>query len=514
MYSDEEEQGIEIPKKYLAAFDRYKVLVIIAIFALATIAFIVSNLIPAVYRSQSVVLVETQQIPDDLVRSTVTSIAAERIQIIKQRVMTRAKLLEVVNKYPSLTESREGKTVSGFLTEIRNDITVELINSDNRRRNATVIAFRVGFDAKDPTVAQNVANDLVTLFLNENVTARTERASETTSFLESQATKMEHRLSEIEQAIAEFKAKNKDALPEHLDLYVSMLDRAKTTAAELQREIQSTKNQIDLLEIQLAEQPVNRSLTDPVLAKLRADYQALRTKYTDTHPDVVSMKTQLESYRPVTTSLENHSNNLIEERVEEGKLRIVSLENEISEKKIEIEDLETKIIKIPQVERGLVSLNRDYNVIKAQYDKVVANTMQAQMAESLEQGSKAERFSILEPAQLPDRPFSPDRKKLLVAGVGGSLAIPLGLVLLIGFMDRSIRDEKELEKLIGAPPIAVVGYIETKAEVLAKKKKLSRTLLVIFVLSIGGALAVHLLYMPLDVIYLKIIFKLSNLTGA
>lgn len=505
--SYDDEGQLQIPTNYIAALSRFKYYLILGVLGLAAISAVVVSLIPAVYRSEAIVLVETQQIPDELVRSTVTSIAAERIQIIKQRVMTRDKLLGIAKDHPSLKDSVGSVLVSDLVIDMRDKITVDLItgNTGSRNKQATTIAFKVAFDALSPSVAQSVANDLVTLFLDENVKARTERATETTDFLRTEANKLKRKLSDTEQAIADYKQKYKDALPEHLDLYMSMLERAQNSRVEIQRQAEAERNQRSFYEVQLTsstESQAERSKT----GEIYAEYERLSAIYQENHPDLIRLKDEIASLEKSKTPSANVAN-LIEQKIAATNSQIRLLSQQLSKTTQQIQELETKILKIPQVERGLLALNRDYVAVKSQYDEIVSNTMQAQMAESLEQGRKAERFSILEPPLLPDQPFKPDRKKLLAAGFAASFSIPLALVLGLAFLDKSVRGAAAVEAVTGHVPLVVIPVITTPAEDKRRKSRIIKAILALLLLFGGGVLLVHFMVMPLDMILYKLMYK-------
>lgn len=505
-YEDYEDQ-IQVPTNYIAAIARYKIHLIVAIVLLSVISVLVVVAIPAVYRSEAIVLVETQQIPDDLVRSTVTSIAAERIQIIKQRVMTRERLLEIAGKYPSIKENSGTDLVSNLIQDMRENTAVKLItgNGKSSRKAATTIAFKVSYDALSPAVAQAVANDLVTLFLGENVKARTARASETTDFLQSEADKLQQKLGETEQAIADYKQLNKGALPEHLDLYMSMLERSQSSRVEVQRQIESETNQRSLYEVQVG--GVNAG-SQSRLAQLESEYAKLSALYQPSHPDLIGLKQEIDQLSNESKEGANQiGNSLLTSKINTSNAQLSSLRRQLSKSEAQIGELEAKIIKIPQVERGLLALNRDYRTIRDQYEQIVGNTMQAKMSESLEQGRKAERFSILEPPLLPDKPFKPDRKKLLGAGLALSFGMPFGLVILIAFMDKSIRGATALETIAKGAPLVVIGYIETEVEKKRHKKRVIQTISILVALFFIGILIFHIIVMPLDFLMYKLINK-------
>lgn len=502
--SYDDEGQLQVPTNYIATLFRYKYYLAFGIALLMGLSAVVVTFVPSVYRSEAVVLVETQQIPQDLVKSTVTSVAAQQIQIIKQRVMTRQKLLSIANKYPVLKDDSNNVIISSLITDMREAITVEPI-SDGRRRGAVTIAFKLAFDSRDPKTAQAVTNDLVTLFLDENVKSRTERATETTDFLKSEADKLKQKLAQTEQAIADYKQKHKDALPEHLDLYMSMLERAQNSRVEIQRQVEGQRSQRSFFEVQLTSSPGGQS-DQSRAQELYKEFERLTSIYKENHPDVLRVKDEIDNLDKAQSATKS-SSGLIEQKIAATNSQISLLSQQLLKTNNQIQDLEAKILKIPQVERGLLTLNRDYLAVKGQYDQVLHNTMQAQMAESLEQGRKAERFSILEPPLLPDQPHSPDRKKLIAAGLGASVSIPFVIVLLLGFLDKSVRGAAAVEAITGSAPLVVVPLITTKEEVSKRKRWRIKVVAAVVLSVVGAVVLVHFVVMPLDMLLYKLMFK-------
>ena len=510
-------QKQEIPQNYIAALFKFKWYITLSIVILCGLSVFIALIIPPTYRSEGIILVETQQIPTNLVQSTVTSIAAERIQIIKQRVMTRVKLLAIASKYPEL-KTDERMLASKLVSTIRDSITVELISSasNSRRNNAKTIAFTVGFEARSPELAQLVANDLITLFLSENVKSRTERATETTTFLRTEANTFKDLLDTTELAIANYKAENKDALPEHLGLYTAMLERAQNNFINIERQIDTLESQKSFFELQrsLVNSQRDPNLTGDLggLVAIKKELQRLNTIYQPSHPDIIRLVEQVKALELTESSGIADSANGSSElyaRIQsnESELKTLLLQKDKIAK--QIQDTEAKILQIPQVERGLTSLSRDYETVKKQYEMVVGNTMQAQMAENLEEGRKAERFSILEPAALPELPYKPDRKLIAGAGLALSFGLPIGLILALAFFDKSVRGAAAIEIITGQQPLAVIGYIETREEITRKRRKMKMALISIIPASLVILAAVHFMYMPLDIILYKTIYRFN-----
>jgi succinoglycan biosynthesis transport protein ExoP len=508
----EEESG-QSPSNILPAVMRYKwhLAAVIPLLLLLSIFGVV--MLPPVYRSYGMVMVETQQIPVDLVQTTVTAAASEQIDIIRQRVMTRDNLLSIIKKYPyfGIEKATPLEIVQG-LNYFRDNIFVEVQSAKNGR-NAVAIGFIVSFASESPAISQAVTNDLVNLFLSENVKARTMRASETTEFLSTEAAKIRDELTEIETKVADFKRENKDALPEHLDLYANMREDTRKGIDEIEQNIGSYNEQINILNTQLslARQQSGAIVgADADIKALRENYRNLLVRYTPEHPDVVALRDQirmLESGAATEESGEAIYSGAeldIRNQISALQAKIAQLELQKKQEVAKLEDLQQRIIKIPLVERGFVSIKRDYETKINQYNEIVAKTQNAEMAESLEQQQKAERFSLLEPPILPTTPSEPDRQKLLALSAFFSIGFPAGIVFLIGFLDKSIRDSDTLEKIVGSPPLIEIPYIETIQERSAHKRRLVIAAAGVVSAAILGIVLLHFLYMPLDMLIYKI----------
>ncbi|WP_428244110.1 GumC family protein [Gynuella sp.] len=497
-------------QNYIAALRRYKWYVAIAIIIFTTISVAVALIIPPIYKSEGLVLVETQQIPDKLIQSTIEVSAAEQIEIIRQRVMTRDQLLEVGRHMPTLKAIEDRYGSSTLLKQIRDNLYVKPIRERSGRATVT-IAFKLGFISENPALAQKVAENLINLFLKENVKARTERASQTTAFLEQEASKLKKRLDTTEQSIAKFKQANQDALPEHLQLYSSSLAREESTALDLKRQIESIKGEIEFLNLQQSDSGQN-SPEQIRLAELKDQYKRLSIIYQPAHPDLIAIKDEIDYLEhggtlsdSGSTSFEQSSQKALQEKINAKNEELKLVQEQLRTTNIRISSLEAKIIKIPQVERELISLNRDYDTINSQYSKLVSDTMQAQMAESLEQGSKAERFTLIDAPSIPTEAFAPNRKKVLAMGLVGSFGVPLGIILLIGFLDKSIRGTETLEATLGFPPLIAIPYIHTDAERQRTKRHNLFMIGGLVVIAALAAMTIHLTYMPLDLLLTKVV---------
>lgn len=299
---------------YLDIFRRHKYLVIIPALILIAASAAVAYLLPATYKSEGLILIEAQEIPHDLVKSTVTSYADQRIEIIKQRIMTTANVMEVVNKYNIYPEMRKNSPASVIVDLFRENMAVEMVEANvtdprSGRSKRASIAFNVSFMDKSPQLAQKVANELVTKFLTENVRTRTERATETQDFLGEEAAKFQRKIQMLEKKIAEFKDQYSDSLPELLEFNLNTVERLQDELAANQNQIMTLKDQVTTLTLEQANlqnylasstSPVNGDSKQPSsieaqLTQSKTEYIRLKAKYSSSHPDVLQLQRQISS---------------------------------------------------------------------------------------------------------------------------------------------------------------------------------------------------------------------------
>lgn len=505
----------------------------LVVFLLVLIAaLLTAAMLPPVYQSTGTILVESQQIPPDLVKATVTSYADERIEIIKQRVMTRDNLYRIIQKYNLYANKIEKETTSSLINEMRDSISVELLSANvgGGKGSKATIAFKVGFEYEKPEVAHKVANELVTLFLDENVKARTERATETTEFLTHEVERINAELESVENKVAAYKQAHANSLPEHMEMYMGMLQRAEAELQETDREYKSTQEELRYLDVELTsakandksnpETQVSQAISE--LDKAKAELERALALYKETHPTVRALKRKVEALEkaaavPVSNSAPIKSADIskdlvvakVQAQIEAAKARLISLQEQKRTIQSKMGQLQAQVVQSPQVEKELFGLMRDYENAKSKYEEVKSKQINAKIAENLEQDNKAERFSMLEPPIFPDKPIKPNRKKIIALGVFSAMAAAVALVGFLEMMDKTIRGAESLMVVMRMRPLAVIPYISTEAE-LRRKKYITRYVLVAFIGVIALSLILaHFLIMPLDLLLAKIIARFA-----
>jgi|SRR5579871_1358693 len=573
-------------RDYLAMLNRRKLAIALVCAVVLAGAIVVALAIPSVYRSTATILVQEQEIPPDLVRSTITSFADERIQVISQQVMTRPVLLSIADKYKLYAARRAVETNEEILDRMRKDIHLESVNARVTDRggggqvNAT-IAFQISYDSRSPQDSQRVVNELVTLYLNENVKTRQERAAETSAFLSEEAERLGAQISEAESKLADFKQRNQGRLPEETNVNMAAIDRASSDLMRIDegiaraedRKIQLTTQiaqareltrpdttpgamdpaeRLRYLQDQLAGMIGNYSETHPDIVRMRReiavlkkqvgetqdespdDYSTeietqkarlaeLRQRYSENHPDVVKARHTLENlesaqkqaaartaktgvpatpkFRGRPTSSETRFVITMRTQLDSTNREIEGMKRAREETQARIRMLEARVEQAPQVEKDYLDLLRDHDSLIARYREVKAKQMTAEVAEQLEKDRKAERFSLIDPPQLPERPVSPNRPMialmgLMLASVGG-----VGWGLLLEAFDRSVKGVRELRRLIPVTVLGTVPYVDSEDDKRRRRRNM-RLLASGGVVAVGVLVAlVHLFIYPLPVLW-------------
>src|ERR1700737_3711853 len=220
------------PREKLLSYWRRRPTFLIVAGATFAAAITLALVLPATYRSTATILIEQQEIPQDLVRSAISSFADQRVQVISQRVMTTQNLMSLIERYNLYPDTRQSKPREVLLQKMRSDISLKMISADvidprSGRPTQATIAFSVNYKSHSPDLALKVANDLTSLYLNENLTSRTQMAEQTSSFFSEEAGRQQARIMELDKKLSDFKQKNQDRLPELQQLNTQVSERTE-----------------------------------------------------------------------------------------------------------------------------------------------------------------------------------------------------------------------------------------------------------------------------------------------
>lgn len=330
----EQEENVKSIAEYLEVLNRRKNLLIMSFLIIGFLGVVLAIKLPPVFRSSATILIEDQQIPQSMVETTITDFADKRIQLIKQRVMTRDRILSIIQKHKVYLEERKKLVPSELVTRFQEDALISMISADVRGQHGggkATIAFSISFSDENPVLAQAVANELVSLFLNENTRVRSQRAAKTTNFLFDEAEKLKKEIEGFETRIVEFKAKNGKSLPEMKQNNMLSLERSKEAIRQADIDIRLARDRIVYLTDSLlrAEDDVPDTQTEQPLSKaaqlrsLKAQYIHLSSLYTEKHPDTQRVKRQIQNMDPDFTGEVNNQDTDKELKQAENELDLL-----------------------------------------------------------------------------------------------------------------------------------------------------------------------------------------------
>ncbi len=390
-----ENQAIDI-KDYLKIIKRRSKFLIIPLVVISILSILLSVVLPSVYRSMATILIEEQEIPSDLVRSTVTTFADQRIQVISQRIMTRANLMDIIEKFDLYPKERKSKSEELILEKMRESIKVEPISANviDKRSGApalATIAFTLTFDDHSPALAQKVANELTSLFLKENIKSRTESAENATLFLSEESRRLKEKIQKIQSDLAVFKEKNLNQLPQISQLNQQELTTISNQLLSLDSQERSLLDRQFYLEGELAQIDPNAMATNATgnrvfdmkdrLKILESEYPSLQAKYSANHPDVIKAKREIDSLKNKTgghTDLNDLNAELTNKKAELALLlKQYSVKHpDVLRLKRQIDNLQQSMLKANETESANTSVlpdNPAYITLKAQLQSIQAD---------------------------------------------------------------------------------------------------------------------------------------------
>jgi succinoglycan biosynthesis transport protein ExoP len=467
----------------------------------------ISWVLPSVYRSGTLILVEQPTVPQQFVVPNIAGNLQDRLQSITQQILSRTRLLHIIETLNLYEGERQQVTPDDLVDRMRKDIEIELVR-DNRNE---LTAFNIYYSAASPHVAQQVTSELSTLFISENLEARQQQSENTTNFLESQVEEAKLALAEQEEKVRQFKDRYLGELPGQLQSNLQILSGLQGQLQTEEDALSRAKQQNAYLESLLAQYrtlqksgqpgdntPIGLPALDQELDKLKSQLADLSSHYTDRHPDVRKLKEQIakteKMKEQITADLASKAsssqadNNSAAAPRDEGEIRysapMIELQSQLRANQIEmtnhqhaiqelharIGDYQARLNRAPVREQQFADLTRGYDQSRANYDTLLRKKNESELATNLEKRQEGEHFRILDPPSLPTKPYSPNRMRL--CGVGLIVGLVLGGAIAAGteFMDERIYSEKEFKKLLPMAVMAEIPNIGTEAEEKAQQK--------------------------------------------
>jgi len=465
--------------------------------------------LPRTYQATTLILVESSKVPSSIVKPIQSEDIRDKISTISEQIMSQTYLDRIMQQYNLFSGPEHEKMFpEDKYRAMRKNIEIDL-----SRSRGGIDAFKLSYKGGDPEKVKNVANALAKFFIDQSLEVLLGGAVGTRKFLEGELDGMKSQLESHEKALSEYREKHMGRLPNQLNSNLQTLNRlqlsldakqeslrdARTRLADIEKRreeaekmrqmMMSQMNQLwDDDSMDIFDSEIEEALSEDEirLQKLKEQYSQLLTRYTEKHPDVARLasimreleekiqknhqeknrETETEDPPPQETVPEKKDapaapgmtgemammpslGDPLKEQYTATLREMRKYEKDILEITNQITDYERRVEEIPRIESELQALTRDYNNIKSVYESLLARRLEASISESMERQSKGTRFQILDYAKTPQKPVSPDEKKLFLMFAAAGFGIGGGIIFLFGFLDGAVRDPDEIEAISG-----------------------------------------------------------------
>jgi protein tyrosine kinase modulator len=448
-----------------------------AMIAAATAVWV--HRLPDQYRSETVILVVPQRVPESYVRSTVTTRIEDRLQSLVQQILSRTRLERIVNDFDLYATERQTGIMEDIIERMRKDIGVEVLRGDS---------FRISYVGDNPRMVMRVTERLASLFIEENLRDREVLADDTNQFLEAQLEDARRRLLEQEKKVEAYRKVYAGQLPSQLDSNLQVLGSTDAQMRSLADSMDRDRERHLMLERQLADLEQQPEETAPVpsgvltptqqLEKLKENLMAMQVRLKADHPDVQRLARAIRDLEQKIaedggTPADAPSSREVtrRKRIDDLRAELEMLDRQMGKKQTEDQRLrdamklyQARVEAAPTRESEMTEMNRDYNTLQDLYKSLLSKKEESKIAANLERRQIGEQFKLLDPARVAEKPFSPNRIRLNLIGMAVGLALGLMLVALLEYRDRTFKTDDEVSRVLSLPVLAAIPLMRTATE--------------------------------------------------
>jgi polysaccharide chain length determinant protein (PEP-CTERM system associated) len=469
----------------------------------ATLAGVVfADRLPNRYRAETVILVVPQRVPEVYVPSAVTTRIEDRLQFISQQILSRSRLEGVIEAFGLYPDAQRRLPMEDVVERMKKDIKVDVVRAG---------AFKVSYESEDRTAAARVAERLGSLIIEENLRDREVLAEGTSQFLASQLEDARRRLVEHEQKLEDFRRRYAGELPSQVP---ANLQAAQNTQMQVQSLVESINRDRDrrlMLERQLADARAAAESAEatpapppatpgadadaaPASQRLEgamAALRALETRLKPEHPDVIRMKKVVSDLQveadtearavPLSvggTAVTDPAETAQERRIRETRTELANLDRQVAQKEEQERQLRSTAAEYQRRietsltrESELTELMRDYETLESAYTTLLAKKEASQVSANLERREIGEQFRVLDPARVPQRPFSPNRPRMIGMASALGLALAAGIAALVEYRDTTLKTDDDVVTALALPVLAVVPVMTTARETAQMRRR-------------------------------------------
>lgn len=477
------------PADILAKLRRRWVLILVLALVGAPLAYGVSRFLPNRYKSQTVVLVQPPNVPSSIVPDMQTSSLNQRLATMQQEILSRTRLEPIIRQFGLFSGDINSASMDDLVARLQKAIDITPVEPMAETGPQDLPGFTVSVTLDNPRTAQAVCTAITSMFIERSISVQTQHAEQTTQFLNQQLTDAKANLDAQDAKLADFEGRYMGSLPDDaqtnfhiLTDLTSQLDGTNQALARAQQDRSFAESLMtqQLDEWKAAQSGKNPATLEDQLATLQSRLADMQVRYTDDYPDVIKTKADIAALQKRLDESENstpavapptpgkvHRPSAEPAQVTQWREQIHSEDETIAEKTKEQQDIkqqiklyETRVQSSPSIEQQYKQLTRGYQTALDTYNDLLKKRDLSAMSGDLNREQEGEQFSVLDPANLPESPSFPKRPLFALGGLGGGLALGVGLAFLLEIQDKSLRNERDVEFALRLPVLAIVPAIE------------------------------------------------------
>ena len=438
-------------------------------------------LIPSHYVSETQVFVDTQSLLQPLLSGIAVDIdPAQQVDILKRTLTSRSTLERVVKMTTQRNTAMSDSDLDQAVNTLRTNLSV---------RSAQDKTFTISYDSLNPNQAYQVVQSTLNLFIESNFGTIRQNLDNAQTFLRDQVAQYDDRVRKAQEALSAFKQANLDVLNGG-NSYGELLGKTREDVREQSAQIDDLKARATELRRQLDSEPklaatvagtaaTPTSDTTPGLENRIHDVEqrldALRTHYTDDHPEVINtihllqtLKTEYGKQQKGAPAQQSLGSSEVYRQIKiqlvEAEAQIASGKSKLERRKTELAALEQQATKMPAIDAELQRLTREFETARASYEQLAQRLQAANLSESRENQADQIQFRIIDPPQVPTRPSGIKRSLLLTLVLAGGLALGGTIILILVIMQKTFVDSQHLARVTGYPVVGTVSLARDERE--------------------------------------------------
>jgi polysaccharide chain length determinant protein (PEP-CTERM system associated) len=468
---------------YAEILKRRFLLIVTSTLVFLAIGIALTHILSPKFQSQTLVLIEQQKVPEDYVKPVVEEDISSRLASMKEQILSRSRIEPIIRKYNLFAKGNP--SMDDRVSMMQKAIGIKAIPSG---QSGGMPGFYITFDAQNARLAQQVCAEITSIFVSENQNARQASAEGTTSFLKQQLEDSKKNLDDQDAKLAAFQQKYFGRLPDQQQSNTNTLQSLTSQLDAVTQSLNRQQQDVTFLQAMVAQQTHDQQSSEPLasaavvderrteLKGLIAQRQTLQAEYTPDHPDVVEINRKIAQLQteiarasteparaetgPVITRPDSPQLQQLRAQLHSAQQAMVDLKQEQARIEQQVRNYESRIESSPQVEEQYKQVTRDHETALEFYNSLLKKMNDSSMATALEQRQQGEQFRVMDAANLPDQPISPNRLRFAAGGLAFGLIVGLLLAGLIEYRDTSLRNERDIWAFTKLSTLAVISHID------------------------------------------------------